>query len=187
MLLFLNMISMPAQAASSLFSLSADAVEPLPVLLGEQAPAVPKLALVDVERIDWRTYKFTGHGRGFEGHALKYLWEFGDGRTADVENPTHHYLDSGRYRVQLSLTDTTTGYTIKSSPMTVDISFFNTGNYKVWVLEFIILFVTYIVLKLLKTARKRREAHIKWSNKTSDHPVLIRRKHKPFMKKPPSI
>lgn len=188
MLLLMSLISMPAtQAASSLFSLSQDAVDPMPVLLGEQAPAIPKLALVDVENVDWRTYKFIGYGRGFGDSALHYLWDFGDGRTADVESPTHHFLDSGRYDVQLSITDVLTGYTIKSSPITIQISFFNIGNYKVWVLIFLIILVTAIVLRLLRIARKRREAHIKWSNKTSEHPVLIRRKHKTFMKKPPSI
>lgn len=188
LLLLLNLMSMPAsQAASSLFSLSPDLNAPIPVLLGEQAPKIPKQALIDVESVDWRTYKFTGHGRGFEGHALRFLWEFGDGRTADVESPTHHYRDSGRYQVQLSITDITTGYTIKSFPIVIEISFYNIKNYKVWVLIFLILFITFIVLKLLRTARRRREAHIKWSNKTSDHPVLIRRKHKTFMKKPPSI
>lgn len=34
-----------------------------------------------------------------------YLWDFGDGNTSSAANPEHTYLESGRYNLQLTLTD----------------------------------------------------------------------------------
>jgi gliding motility-associated-like protein len=36
---------------------------------------------------------------------IKYLWNFGDGRTDTVKNPTHFYLNKGVYYVKLTVTD----------------------------------------------------------------------------------
>jgi hypothetical protein len=41
----------------------------------------------------------------------QYRWSFGDGSTADLQNPTYTYLNEGNYTVALSVTDTT-GMTI---------------------------------------------------------------------------
>lgn len=36
------------------------------------------------------------------GHALKFLWDFGDGTTSVDKNPTHTYLEEGNYTVRLN-------------------------------------------------------------------------------------
>jgi PKD repeat protein len=36
---------------------------------------------------------------------LHYLWDFGDGNTSDIENPTHQYEKPGTYQVVLKVTD----------------------------------------------------------------------------------
>lgn len=38
-------------------------------------------------------------------HAQSYLWQFGDGSTSTLENPTHAYAAPGSYAVTLKLTD----------------------------------------------------------------------------------
>ncbi|HEY3369627.1 MAG TPA: PKD domain-containing protein [Prolixibacteraceae bacterium] len=37
-------------------------------------------------------------------HGVRYLWEFGDGATSEVENPVHHYNQVGDYKVVLQVT-----------------------------------------------------------------------------------
>ncbi|MCL2510980.1 MAG: PKD domain-containing protein [Bacteroidales bacterium] len=35
----------------------------------------------------------------------EWLWEFGDGKTSDLQNPTHQYLENGSYTVRLTATN----------------------------------------------------------------------------------
>ena len=40
-----------------------------------------------------------------EGIGLRYLWEFGDGNTSNLQNPVHRYANIGTYAVKLTVTD----------------------------------------------------------------------------------
>lgn len=40
-----------------------------------------------------------------EGEALTYLWDFGDGATSTLPNPTHTYADNGVYPVSITVDD----------------------------------------------------------------------------------
>ncbi|PSL02756.1 glucose/arabinose dehydrogenase [Haloactinopolyspora alba] len=49
---------------------------------------------------------FTGDGsHDPDGDELTYAWDFGDGATSDVVNPTHTFSEPGEYTVQLTVTD----------------------------------------------------------------------------------
>jgi PKD repeat protein len=39
------------------------------------------------------------------GDVSGWLWEFGDGQSSDLQNPTHTYTTVGRYTVSLTITD----------------------------------------------------------------------------------
>lgn len=39
------------------------------------------------------------------GSATSWTWDFGDGTTSNVQNPTHNYLQTGNYTVQLTVTN----------------------------------------------------------------------------------
>ncbi|MBN2004714.1 MAG: S8 family serine peptidase [Anaerolineae bacterium] len=39
-------------------------------------------------------------------HATSYFWDFGDGMTSNLENPTHLYTETGTYTVALNATNT---------------------------------------------------------------------------------
>ncbi|MBK7938632.1 MAG: right-handed parallel beta-helix repeat-containing protein [Lewinellaceae bacterium] len=41
------------------------------------------------------TYKFTSNVNEVDGYLIKHFWDFGDGSTSDVANPTHSYPSSG--------------------------------------------------------------------------------------------
>ena len=40
-----------------------------------------------------------------DGDDLSYLWDFGDGTTSTVKNPTHKYNKAGKYLVNLKVSD----------------------------------------------------------------------------------
>src|SRR6185503_8723502 len=38
------------------------------------------------------------------GHVTSWLWEFGDGQTSSLQNPTHVYTEGGVYDIHLTVT-----------------------------------------------------------------------------------
>jgi len=51
------------------------------------------------------TYEEVVTIEGAAGEIISWEWDFGDGSSSTVENPTHHYLDDGIYRVTLTVRD----------------------------------------------------------------------------------
>lgn len=53
-------------------------------------------------------FKFDGTSSSDpDGNIMKYLWDFGDGKTSTQPAPTHFYTRPGMYRVRLKVTDDT--------------------------------------------------------------------------------
>lgn len=48
---------------------------------------------------------FEGYGRDRDGDIVSYHWDFGDGSTSDLQNPTHIYFRDGKYTVTFTVTD----------------------------------------------------------------------------------
>jgi PKD repeat protein len=48
---------------------------------------------------------FKGSGLDSDGTVSSYIWDFGDGGTSKLQNPTHTYQKSGDYIVSLVVTD----------------------------------------------------------------------------------
>ena len=63
---------------------------------------------------------FKAQATDVEGDDLTYLWDFGDGITATLEDPSHAYSDAGEYTVTLTITDARGGETVKTFTITVD-------------------------------------------------------------------
>ena len=51
------------------------------------------------------TVKFTGSGSSDDVGVVSYLWDFQDGTTSNVANPSHTFTSAGSYNVRLSVTD----------------------------------------------------------------------------------
>jgi len=51
------------------------------------------------------TVNFIGTGTDPEGTAVTYLWNFGDGATSTLQNPTHVFDSVGTYTVKLTVSD----------------------------------------------------------------------------------
>jgi PKD repeat protein len=63
------------------------------------------------------TVQFTDMSTDLDGTIVSYIWNFGDGTTSTLRNPTKKYSSSGSYKVTLTVTDnggvqTTTSKTI---------------------------------------------------------------------------
>lgn len=86
----------------------------------------PPIAVVDslVEACTGQTILFNG-SRSYDpdGDALKFLWDFGDGKTSSETDPAHTYTKPGQYSVVLKLDD---GFS--QSPITAIIPVFIGGS-----------------------------------------------------------
>ncbi len=49
--------------------------------------------------------QFTDISTDIDGTVVSWLWDFGDGNTSSLQNPTHQYGDDGTYSVTLTVTD----------------------------------------------------------------------------------
>lgn len=48
---------------------------------------------------------FDGSASDRDGNIVSYHWNFGDGSTSDLQNPTHVYVKDGKYTVTFTVTD----------------------------------------------------------------------------------
>jgi beta-lactamase superfamily II metal-dependent hydrolase/chitodextrinase len=55
-----------------------------------------------------------------DGYIQSYIWEFGDGESSSGVTPTHKYLHSGTYKVNLTVTDNNGAETISQMQITVN-------------------------------------------------------------------
>ena len=51
------------------------------------------------------TVVFVGAGSDSDGTVESYCWDFGDGLTSDIKNPSHTFHNDGAYTVILTITD----------------------------------------------------------------------------------
>ncbi|MBM4045412.1 MAG: PKD domain-containing protein, partial [Planctomycetes bacterium] len=51
------------------------------------------------------TFAFEDRSSSSLGKIQSYAWDFGDGTRGATRNPTHRFLDAGKYRVSLTVTD----------------------------------------------------------------------------------
>jgi PKD repeat protein len=63
------------------------------------------------------------------GSGLSYLWDFGDGNTSTLQNPSHTYATSGNFTVSLIITNSATGcLDIQNSAVLVNTGGWISGN-----------------------------------------------------------
>ncbi len=68
------------------------------------------------------TITFTDQSLDYDGDIFAWLWDFDDGQTSNVQNPTHSYNAPGRYVVRLSITDNDEEMVTRSKSITINYS-----------------------------------------------------------------
>lgn len=56
------------------------------------------------------------------GHAIKFLWDFGDGTTSIEKNPIHVYLNEGVYTVKLNIISSTGSKAFSEKPNYIEVN-----------------------------------------------------------------
>ncbi len=112
---------------------------PLDVLESETLSIV-----IDVTKQEWNRYLFTPVLGGKYGDRLSFAWDFGDGATSTFSGPVHTYRRWGSYVVTLNVRDNYGNNTVKS--VELSISFFNPGNWMLWVIISILALFVLVVL-----------------------------------------
>ena len=68
-------------------------------------PPVANFSFTPLEPSVGQTVIFTDLSFDSDGNILNWVWEFGDGSTSTLQNPTHQYNSSGSYSVTLFVAD----------------------------------------------------------------------------------
>ena len=63
--------------------------------------------------------KFKDRSTDPDGTVVSWLWDFGDGKISDLQNPTHEYSSADTYTVTLAVTDNEGGSNYRSIEITV--------------------------------------------------------------------
>ena len=80
------------------------------VVGGSSTKSIPMAVTVEVPTADFNGSSLFGCGpltinfTNASTTAVSYLWNFGDGNTSTLENPTHTYQNRGSYSVSLTIT-----------------------------------------------------------------------------------
>ncbi|MFC2141191.1 PKD domain-containing protein, partial [Acidobacteriota bacterium] len=83
-----------------------------------EPPNVPPVADFTFTTSDL-TANFTDASTDSDGTIVSWLWNFGDGNTSTVQNPSHTYAAAGTYTVTLTVTDDDSATDSVSKPVTV--------------------------------------------------------------------
>ena len=68
------------------------------------------------------TITFTDQSQDYDGNIVSWLWDFRDGETSTLQNPTHFYTAPGTYVVQLSITDNDQETVTRTKSITINYS-----------------------------------------------------------------
>jgi len=79
--------------------------EPVTVTVKDRPAVVSRVEFTPLEPTDGDEVSFVPIAFDPDGTIICWLWEFGDGSTADVETPSHTFQDDGVYPISLTVTD----------------------------------------------------------------------------------
>ena len=78
---------------------------PFAAAVGANSPPVADFTWSPVDSTTSDTIQFTDSSTDSDGTISTWSWDFGDGETSTLQNPTHLYTAAGTYTVTLTVTD----------------------------------------------------------------------------------
>ncbi|UCF79937.1 MAG: PKD domain-containing protein [Acidobacteriota bacterium] len=91
-------------------------VDPVVMVAASVLPLTGNSQVTNTPDVGGTVFNFTGLATGGIGIVdTSYSWTFGDGNTANTQNPTHTYVSPGTYSVTLTVTDDCTTTATDSS------------------------------------------------------------------------
>ncbi|MDQ1255823.1 MAG: hypothetical protein QG656_417, partial [Candidatus Hydrogenedentes bacterium] len=81
------------------------------------APPVAAFVALPTQANEGQTVQFYSQSTPGAGSIVSYLWNFGDGTTSTVQQPSHAYAAGGRYTVSLTVENT---YTLRDTETKID-------------------------------------------------------------------
>ncbi|OGY41132.1 MAG: hypothetical protein A2Y67_00835 [Candidatus Buchananbacteria bacterium RBG_13_39_9] len=109
---------------------------------------------ISISQKDWRTYIFRSQIRGLNDENLAYHWEFGDGSYSTDKIAEHSYEGSGDYKVSLKISGKND--LELTADKQIEISFFNFGNFTLWLILGGLMMLLLILLFYLISKRKQK-------------------------------
>lgn len=100
-----NFQEIPRSIANGAFTIVGPITPPPPVQTPSAKPPVADFSFTPQNPTTDDTVQFTDLSTSPNGMVVNWLWDFGDGQTASVQNPTHRYTKVGTYSVKLTVTD----------------------------------------------------------------------------------
>ncbi|HQL80548.1 MAG TPA: PKD domain-containing protein, partial [Verrucomicrobiota bacterium] len=92
-----------------------------PKFPGQRPPALAEFVAKPLAAAVGATIQFTDLSNPGLDPITSWYWEFGDGTTSTVQNPTHAYTSAGQYTVKLRVTNIVGGTTkIRTNYITVN-------------------------------------------------------------------
>jgi|GEM_PF-2434226 len=86
----------------------------------ENVPPVADFTYSPLNPTTDNTIIFTDTSTDSDGTIVSWSWNFGDGTTSTLRNPTHKYIDDGEYTVILTISDDDGSTNVKSKSIPVD-------------------------------------------------------------------
>ncbi len=105
-------------------------------------------------RRGYKTYSFASDLPGEVVDQYQYFWTFGDGGQSVERIPKHHYRQGGTYEVTLTIEDQNRQTFM--TKMTIEVGWFDPGNWQVWLSISLLIIIGAVLLSSLSTSGQEK-------------------------------
>ncbi|MFA6533804.1 MAG: PKD domain-containing protein [Patescibacteria group bacterium] len=108
--------------------------------------------------LGWGKYKFQADLPAAATGEASYFWDFGDGGQSADSLAVHHFWHAGHFQVKLKVIDQAGA--VKTGDLNLSISWFNPGNYQLWLIVFLLCAIIFGLLFSLRLGHLSRPVEV---------------------------